>query len=80
MRQSTLSGDCGGTVGAAHCAFRAVGGAIALLHDDGRGLGIAHGRDMSEVSERGEGGSLGGLSAVAVYSGGGIQVAFIRLE
>jgi hypothetical protein len=37
---------CGCTVGAAHCAFRAVGGAVALLHDDGRGLGIAHGRDM----------------------------------
>lgn len=30
----------------AYCAFRAVGGAVALLHDDGRGLGIAHGRDM----------------------------------
>lgn len=30
----------------AHCAFRAVGGAVALLHDDSRGLGIAHGRDM----------------------------------
>ena len=45
MRQSTLKGDCGGT-GWAHCAFRAVACAVALLHDDGRGLGIAHGRGM----------------------------------
>ena len=26
----------------AHCAFRAVVCAVALLHDDGRGLGITH--------------------------------------
>src|SRR6266702_913069 len=47
-RQSTLYDDYDGTV-CTHSSFRAVGFAVgALLHDGGRGLGIAHGRRMYE--------------------------------
>lgn len=68
----------------AHCAFRAVGGAVALLHDDSRGLGIAHGREMWRWF-RSEGGgrrSRRGCSKrrCSYLQGEGMPVAFIRLE
>jgi hypothetical protein len=46
MRQSTLKRRLRVALGATHRAFRAIGCAVALLHDDSRGLGIAHGRDI----------------------------------